>query len=242
MQAIVPDANQVNEVLNRRASNTPPSDAELIQVLIKPAITTGLDHWSLWTLVCLQRHLARQKWVGYIVESRLKGDLRQIGCAGAFGHPEALPQSGKVPDEPDWKYYFHGCGCCLTNEVTGVRIDVDFTREGDGGKIDRFFYSDFLLSLPQSEFPEQQIRREEPFQHSWQVEIDRLSAATCAEVEHGLRLTPDGLRMAEVLEPLGKEIARFGMRCMQRSLLAMRFWRANWFCKRTLVPICRTAL
>jgi len=205
---IVPSTNQVNEVLRRLASNAPPSNAELIQVLTEPPLKTSLDHWSLWTLICLYKHLDRQRWVGYIVESRLKGDLRQIGCAGAFGHPEALPQSGKVPDETEWKYYFHGCGCCLTNEVTGVSIDVDFTRDGDSGKINPFFYSAFLLSLSASEFPEGQIRREEPFQHSWQVEIDRLSAAACVEAKHELRLTPDGLRIAESIEPLSKQIGQ----------------------------------
>src|SRR5262249_28550913 len=130
MQAFIPDASQVGKVLTILKANVAPSDAELTQLLAKPTIVTGLDHWSLWTLICLRRHLDRQKWVAYVVESRLKGDLRQIGCAGAFGHPEGLPQLGKVPDEPNWKYYFHGCGCCLTNEQTGTRIDVDFTREG----------------------------------------------------------------------------------------------------------------
>ncbi len=208
MQAIVPNANQLGEFVGRLASNTSPSDAELIEVLEKPPLTTGLDHWALWTLVCLHRHLDRQKWVGFIVESRLKGDLGQIGCAGAFGHPEALPQSGDVPDEPDWKYYFHGCGCCLTNKVTGDSIDVDFTREGDSGKIDRFFYSNYLLSLSKPGFPERLIRRDEPLQHSWQVEIDRLGAANCVKAEHGLRLTADGARLAEAVEPLSNQIAR----------------------------------
>ena len=208
MQVIVPSANQVNEVLSRLASNAPPSNAELLQVFTEPPLDTGLDHWSLWTLVCLHKHLDRQRWVAYIVESRLKGDLRQIGSAGAFGQPEALPQSGKVPDEPEWKYFFHGCGCCLTNEVTGVSIDVDFTREGDSGKIDRFFYSAFLLSLSAPEFPEGQIRREEPLQHSSQVEIDRLNAAACVVAEHGLRLTPYGMRIAESIEPLSKQIGQ----------------------------------
>jgi hypothetical protein len=208
MQLIVPNANQINAVLKRLESNTPPSDTELNQVLAERPLTTGLDHWSLWTLASLHRHLDRQKWVGYIVESRLKADLRQIGCAGAFGHPEGLPQSGDIPGEAEWKYYFHGCGCCLSNKVTGASIDVDFTRDGTGDKIDRFFYSNFLLSLSNPEFPERQIRRDEPFQHSWQVEIDRLSDANCINAELGLRFAPDGLRVAEAIEPLSKQIAR----------------------------------
>jgi hypothetical protein len=27
---------------------------------------------------------------------------------------------------PEWEYYFHGKGCCLTHRVTGEEIDVDF--------------------------------------------------------------------------------------------------------------------
>lgn len=208
MQPISPNTNKVNGVLKRLESETSPSDVELSQVLAERQLFTGLDHWSLWTLVCLVRHRDRQKWVGYIVESRLKGDLRQIGCAGAFGHPEALPQLGDVPGEPEWKYYFHGCGCCLTNKVTGDRIDVDFTREGGSHKIDRFFYSSFLLSLAKPKFPERQIRREEPLQHSWQVEIDRLSAAACIKTEHGLQCTTDGVKVAEAIEPLSNQIAQ----------------------------------
>ena len=208
MQVTIPDSTQVNRVLHRLASNSPPSDLELAQVLNEPVARTGLDHWALWTLICLRRHLNRQRWVGYIVESRLKGDLRQLGCAGAFGHPEGMPQSGKVPGEPDWSYFFHGGGCCLTNDVAGDRVDVDFTRDGGSDKIDPFFYSEFLQSLSRREFPEEIIRRVEPFEHAWQAEIDRLGAANCVETEHGLRLTTHGMRAAEVLVPLSERIGQ----------------------------------
>jgi hypothetical protein len=206
MSASIPDVNQVNEVLRRLESCSPPAEAELTQLLVRPAIVTGLDHWALWTLICLRRHLDRQKWVGYIVESRLKGDLRKLGCAGAFGHPEDLPQSGKVPDEADWNYYFHGCGCCLTNNVTGACIDVDFTEEGESDNIDPFFYSRFLVSLASPEFPEWVIRREEPFEDAWHAEIDTLCAHTCAR-KHRLQLTVDGISIANAVEPVVAKIA-----------------------------------
>lgn len=208
MRLMIPNPNKVDEVLRWLESRASPLDAELNRIWTERPLFTGLDHWSLWTLICLLRHRDRQKWVGYIVESRLKGDLRQIGCAGAFGHPESLPQSGDVPGEADWEYYFHGCGCCLTNKVTGEGIDVDFTREGESNKIDRFFYSNFLLSLSNPEFPERQIRRGEPLQHSWQVEIDRLHGANCINAEHGLRCSADGLKIGEALEPLIKQITQ----------------------------------
>jgi hypothetical protein len=208
MQATIPDERLINGIIVRLTSTPGPSDIELKRALSTPEIGTGLDHWAFWTLICLHRHLDRQKWVSYIVESRLKGDLRQIGCAGAFDHPEALPQSGEVPGESGWRYYFHGCGCCLTNAVSGASIDVDFTREGESNKIDRFFYSNFLLSIKNPDFPEQIIRREEPFQHAWQVEVDRLSAVNCIETGHGTSLTTQGVRMAEAFESLVKQIGK----------------------------------
>jgi len=190
------------------ASQSPPSDAELLRCVDQPAICVGLDHWSLWTLLCLHRHLDRQKWVGYVIESRLNGDLQRLGNAGTFGRPKDSPQSGKVPDEPDWSFFFHGCGCCLTNDVTGVCIDVDFTQEGESNRIDRFFYSNFLSSLERPEFPESVIRRPEPLEHAWQVEIDRLRQVNCLEAGPGTKLTSFGVSLAEALEPLSKEIGR----------------------------------
>ncbi len=206
MQAAKPSAAIVDEVVRRLAADEPPTDSELANLLDTPKITTGLDHWALWTLICLRRHLDRQHWVGYMVESRLKGDLRKIGCAGAFGHPEELPQSGDIPGEPDWKYYLHGCGCCLTNKKTGESIDVDFTREGACDLVDPFFYSSYLASISNPAFPESLIRRNEPLEDSWQVEIDCLEAAACIEVEHSSSLTSTGLQIADALAPLWKQI------------------------------------
>src|SRR5262245_53036598 len=70
--------------------------------------------WETWTLIGLIRHRRRQLWVGNIITERLGGNLLELGRMGAFGHPP-VPQRGPVPGLPEWEYYFHGRGCCLTH-------------------------------------------------------------------------------------------------------------------------------
>ena len=172
----------MNQALAAIGSGSIPTQLDLRRWLNSPPLQSGLDHWHLWTLICLHRHLNRQRWVGYIVETRLKGELGRIGSAGAFGHPESIPQQGPVPDEPGWHYFFHGRGCCLTHCVTGTIIDVDFTDDGTPDRIDRYFYSSFLESLKEPEFPEQQLRRSNSLRHAWQVNVEGLADAGCLEL------------------------------------------------------------
>src|SRR5262245_29296652 len=82
--------------------------------------------WLTWTLITLVRHRDRQRWVGDVVRNRLDGDLLRVARAGSMGHPEGRPQRGPVPGLPEWEYFFHGIGCCLTHRVTGEEIDVNF--------------------------------------------------------------------------------------------------------------------
>jgi hypothetical protein len=164
MAVQVPDVSSVRQTVATIDSGRAPSDGELHALLNSPGLNTGLDHWQLWTLICLCRHLGRQKWVGYVVETRLKGDLAKLGIAGSAGHPDEIPQKGEVPDEPSWRYFFHGGGCCLTNKEDGSSIDVDFTGQGSSDRIDRFFFSNFLEELKQPEFPERLLQRKEPLQ------------------------------------------------------------------------------
>lgn len=205
MNAEVPSAAAVAKVCERMAGG-PPSEAELSALLESHPVVTGLDHWELWTLVCLRRHLDRQKWVGYIVETKLKADLAQLGTSGSLGHPEEIPQSGSVPDEPQWRYYFHGKGCCLTNDTTGESIDVDFTTNGASHQIDRFFYSNYLGDLKHAVFPESVIRRPAPFQDAWQVDVERLIENGCAIDGHAFQLTALGVAIVEALEPLASAL------------------------------------
>jgi len=202
MAAQIPESCSVRRTVAALKSDEPPTDAQLSDLLDSPGLKTGLDRWQLWTLVCLCRHLNRQKWVGYVVETRLKGDLVKLGAAGSLGHPDGIPQEGEVPDEPGWRYYFHGGGCCLTHEGDGTNIDVDFTDEGASDRIDRFFFSRFLEDLKRPEFPEQMLQRKEPFQHAWQADIDALALEGCIETKQGIRITSLGKDLTDSLEPV----------------------------------------
>jgi hypothetical protein len=98
-------------------------------------------------MIGLVRHRKRQLWVAEVVRNRLGGSLTDLARLGALGHPQG-PQSGTVPGLPEWEYYFHGKGCCLTHKVTGDRIDVDFW-EDSAEYFDTFFYTNYLESLRQ---------------------------------------------------------------------------------------------
>jgi hypothetical protein len=58
---------------------------------------------------------------------------------------------------PEWEYYFHGRGCCLTHKVEGDEIDVDFWDDSTE-YFDVFFYTKYLESLRHPEPPEQRLR------------------------------------------------------------------------------------
>jgi hypothetical protein len=113
--------------------------------------------WETWTLIGLVRHRARQLWVADIIRNRLRGTLSDLARMGALGHPEGVPQSGPVPGMPEWEYYFHGIGCCLTHRVEGDEIDVNFWDDS-AEYFDPFFYMKYLESLRHSEPPEQRLR------------------------------------------------------------------------------------
>jgi hypothetical protein len=104
----------------------------------------------------LVRHRERQYWVRSIIQDCLAGDCAMLAERGAMGHPEGVQQSGTVPGLPEWEYYFHGCGCCLTHKVAGEQIDVDFYDDtAEGFCI--FFYTKYLESLRNPEPPERRL-------------------------------------------------------------------------------------
>lgn len=102
--------------------------------------------WETWTLVGLVRHRRRQLWVADIINHRLGASLLDLARRGSLGHPPERPQQGPVPGLPEWEYYFHGRGCCLTHKVTGESIDVDFFDDS-AEYFDVFFYGTYLKSL-----------------------------------------------------------------------------------------------
>lgn len=114
-----------------------------------------LSPWSLWTLCSLIKHTQRQEFVLHLVRDKLNGDPKAIAKDGELGHPP-IKRSGLVPDNTDWKYRFHGRGCCLTNRITGEMIDVDFFDE-TADWIDCYFYEGYLESLKEPEIWERRV-------------------------------------------------------------------------------------
>jgi hypothetical protein len=77
---------------------------------------------------------------------------------------------------PEWEYYFHGRGCCLTHKVEGDEIDVDFW--GDSAEyFDTFFYTKYLESLRRPEPPERRLRELHRSTRPVRIAVDDLIAA-----------------------------------------------------------------
>lgn len=112
--------------------------------------------WDSWTLVGLVRHRDRQHWVLDLIRSRLNGSAARLARLGSLGHPDGVPQSGPVPGLPEWEYYFHGKGCCVSHKVRGDAIDVNF-YDDTADHFDPYFYVWYLESLRQPEPPEARL-------------------------------------------------------------------------------------
>ena len=195
------------EIAARIASPAPPDRA--------PPALPG-DAWERRLLVALADHVPRQRWVAGVVEQRLSGSARLLASDGAFGHPEAVPQKGVVPTLPEWSYFFHGCGCCLTHK-DGTSIDVDFDEHGADG-IDPFFYAQYLGSLPAPTGVEALLRQPAPFAKGWMADLEGLRALGFIDGQHRFRITDAGYRWAEALGPFVREMAAGGSE--RRRLLA----------------------
>ncbi len=156
-------------------ANEPPTDVcTFIQRLLGPGALPS--PWVTWTLIGLARHRRRQQWVAEIVQTRLRGDTNVLAARGSLGHPGGVSQSGSVPGMPDWEYYFHGRGCCLTHKVDGDAIDVDFWDK-TADYFDTYFYKNYLESLRRPEPPEQRLRELHPSTCALSIAIDDLRAA-----------------------------------------------------------------
>jgi hypothetical protein len=131
--------------------------------------------WETWTLIGLVRHRERQLWVADIIRTRLRGTPSDLAVMGAFGHPQGVPQSGPVPAMPEWEYYFHGRGCCISHKIDGDAIDVDFWDDS-AEYFDTFFYKDYLESLRRPEPPEQRLRELHPSARAVTLAVDDLLA------------------------------------------------------------------
>jgi hypothetical protein len=152
--------------------------------------------WETWTLIGLVRHRERQLWVAEIIRMRLRGAPSDLAAIGAFGHPEGVPQSGPVPGMPEWEYYFHGRGCCISHKVDGQSIDVDFWDDS-AEYFDTFFYKNYLESLHRPEPPEQRLRELHPSARAVTIAVNDLieiGALTPLSGRGTLRRTPESRR------------------------------------------------
>jgi len=147
------------EALARAGGPEPADIASSLRGLPDPDVLPS--PWETWALIGLVRHRERQLWVAEIIRTRLRGAPSALAVTGALGHPEGGPRSGPVPGLPEWEYYFHGRGCCISHKVEGQAIDVDFWDDS-AEYFDTFFYKNYLESLRWPEPPEQRLRELHP--------------------------------------------------------------------------------
>jgi hypothetical protein len=177
--------------------------------------------WLTWTLIALVRHRRRQLWIGDIVRARLDGDLLCIARIGSLGHPEGRPQQGPVPGWPEWEYFFHGIGCCLTHRVTGEEIDVNFFGDHAEG-FDFFFFLNYLRSLRAPEPPERRLIELHASREPIRLAFDELQALGLLATDpdcRAPRLTPDVVSRADSLDAFCQAWSQSGQRAWLSALV-----------------------
>jgi hypothetical protein len=132
--------------------------------------------WDTWTLIGLTRHRERQFWVAEMIRTRLRGAPAALAAMGALGHPDGVPRSGPLPGMPEWEYFFHGGGCCISHKVDGDEIDVDFFDDS-ADYFCTFFYQNYLKSLRRPEPPELRLRELHPSVRAVEIAVTDLLAA-----------------------------------------------------------------
>ena len=173
--------------ISRCAEPVPGELAEALRRLPEP--TETLSPWEAWILIGLARHRARQYWVSDIIKTRLLGSPVDLASIGGLAHSRSFPQHGTVPGMPEWEYYFHGIGCCLTHRDEGDRIDVDF-YDKTAEYFDIYFYQNYLDSLRHPELPEQRLRQLYPTTKVIRVAIPSLLTDGALEPFHADRQQP----------------------------------------------------
>lgn len=115
--------------------------------------------WEGELLLCLLRHIDRQRWLVRTVE-RIQRPVR------------GLPRPGDVPGHPDWRYRFHGTGCCFTGP--GETIDMDFGEDAER-TVDGHFFARRILSLGAPALPEARLAALLPGSGLITIALSRLS-------------------------------------------------------------------
>ncbi len=200
MSILLPERDDVRRVLHE-AEAEPPALQGLTETRLRTPMITGVDRWALWLLVALVRYRERQEWVARVVTERLGGDLEAIEHMGAFGHPQHRDQEGLVPGMPEWEYFFHGCGCCLTSRIDGTVIDVDFV-DGRCDVVDPFFFGNFLDSLEKPALPERLVAHAPPLEDAWCVDVPTLRRLGLLVEGERIEVASLGLELCERIEPI----------------------------------------
>ncbi|HEY1174328.1 MAG TPA: hypothetical protein VGH19_23380 [Verrucomicrobiae bacterium] len=210
------------EAVVRRLESGDITEAELEEA-IKSPIESGMIAEEIYLLVSILAHERRQLWVGHIVESRLHAQGAELGTMGAVGHPQDMPQSGDVPGENGWRYYFHGRGCCFTHEDK-TEIDVDFADDGTALEIDPYFYRNYLKSSPSLSWFEQKLIPHKKLDDAWMFDLKMLRSINLIQDQHRFRLTDTGRSLAAAFEALLEKLD--ALPCAARSLLFVSI--ADW--------------
>jgi hypothetical protein len=206
------------DAIRRAGDGEPAGLADFLRGL--PGVGSLPSPWETWTLIGLVRHRERQLWVAEVISTRLRGSPSALAAIGAFGHPDGIPQSGSVPGMPEWEYYFHGRGCCITHKVDGDAIDVDFW--GDTAEyFDTFFYKNYLESLRRPEPPEQRLRDLHPSARAVTVAITDMIAAGALTPLPGSDSHP--YRIADAVLGCTDAISAF---CLSWAVPERRVWLA----------------
>lgn len=192
------------EAFGRLREPEPDDEISLLQRLPDPGVLPS--PWETWTLICLTRHRKRQLWVAEIIRTRLRGAPVDLATLGALGQPEGVAQSGPVPGMPEWEYYFHGRGCCISHKVDGAAVDVDFWDD-TADYFDTFFYANYLESLRRPEPPEQRLRELHPSVRTVTIAIADLLAAGALTSRPGSDSHP--YRLADEVMAIADDIDSF---------------------------------
>jgi hypothetical protein len=107
---------------------------------------------------------------------------------------------------PEWEYFFHGRGCCISHKVDGDAIDVDFW-DGAADYFDTFFYENYLESLRRPESPEQRLRELHPSARAVSIAVANLLAIGALTPQPGESCHP--YRLADEVTAVADDIDSF---------------------------------
>ena len=174
-----------------------------VRIPTELSVPSSLSPWSVWLLLSLALHRDRQQFVLESMQFRLNGDANELAYRGSLGHPDC-PTVGLVPGDTEWEYRFHGCGCAMTNRLSGECLDVDFLDE-TADWIMPYFYVNYLESLSQPTFAEARVRELYPTAETVElgfVELEELGLLVRHQTDRVFKLSFDWRPFCEVLGEL----------------------------------------